>query len=493
MNLVDRLVAYFDPDAGLRRAHMRNVLAKFEAVEGDKQRIKPRDMRAPDAILQNAGPQLRAQARDLESNLDIADGALGFLTNTVIGPRGIGVEPQPKKSDGSIHADFAKAIRVLWMDFCKRPEVTHTMSMAQAERLAFRTWVRDGEVLAQHVMGNVSRLNHGTVVPYSVELLEPDYLPFDNDPARNIVQGVEMNVWGQRRAYHVYKQHPGGGMNWYSSGAYLDTKVVPAERMTHVRLVKRLHQTRGQSVFASCFNRLMDIKDYEASERIAAKVAASMAAYIKKGIPEDYKSPDAEGDDVEHREIHFRPGLIFDDLRPGEDVGTIDTSRPNSNAEGFLELQMRRTAAGIGMSYSSFSKNYDGTYSAQRQELVEQWSSYEVLAHEFVDQFKMPIYTRFIDMALASGQLVLPGDVDPLSLHDALWQMQQMPWIDPKKEAEAWAMLEENGHASGPEIIRRRGRNPDDVVAEEMQWREKTADLRTGAETSMNEGNDNAA
>lgn len=491
MNWVDRMIAYFNPAAGIQRAQLRNVLAKFEAVEGDKQRIKPRDHRSPDAIMHTSGPHLRAQARDLESNLDVADGALSFLTNTVIGPRGIGIEPQPKRTDGSIHEDFAKAIRSLWADFCQRPDVTHTMSMAQAERLAFRSWVRDGEMLAQHILGNVRGLDHGTVVPYSIELLEADFLPFDfSDAARGIVQGVEMNAWGQRKRYHVYKAHPGGT---YAGGSlFQSTKSVPAERMTHLRLVKRLHQTRGQTVFASAFNRLMDIKDYEESERIAAKVAASMAAYIKKGLPEDYKATDDSGQDVEMRQINFRPGLIFDDLRPGEDVGTIDTSRPNSNAEGFLELQMRRTAAGVGMSYSSLSKNYNGTYSAQRQELVEQWSAYETLGAEFIDQFKRPIYRRFLDMALLSGQLVMPRDLDAVSLNDAMFQMQAMPWIDPKKEAEAWALLEENHHASGPEIVRRRGRNPDDVLAETRQWQEKTAGLHD-ADPQPTEDNQNAA
>jgi len=345
VNLVDKVISYFNPSAGMQRAHMRRVLAKFEAVEGDKQRIKPRDNRAPDTIMQTSGKHLRAQARDLESNLDVADGALTFLTNTVIGPRGIGIEPQPKDTSGNIDEEFARQIRALWADWCMRPDVTHELSFARAMRLAFRTWIRDGEVLAQHVLGTVPTLRHGTIVPYSIELLEPDYLPFEyNDAARNIVQGVEMNDWGQRRAYHVYKQHPGSGIT-------VSTKSVPADRMTHLRLVKRLHQTRGQTVFASAFNRLLDIKDYEESERIAAKVAASMAAFIKKGVPDDFDT----NADHEQREITFRPGLIFDDLRPGEDVGTIDTSRPNSNAEGFLELQMRRTASGVGLSYSSLS------------------------------------------------------------------------------------------------------------------------------------------
>jgi len=38
MNLVDRIVAYFAPHAGVRRAQMRNALAHYEAAKPGKQR-----------------------------------------------------------------------------------------------------------------------------------------------------------------------------------------------------------------------------------------------------------------------------------------------------------------------------------------------------------------------------------------------------------------------------------------------------------------------
>jgi capsid protein len=84
------------------------------------------------------------------------------------------------------------------------------------------------------------------------------------------VQGVELNSWGRPRAYHIYKNHPGDGLT-YSS----DTKRVSADRMFHLKLVKRLHQVRGVSVFASTLARFDDIKEIDESERVAARVAAA--------------------------------------------------------------------------------------------------------------------------------------------------------------------------------------------------------------------------
>jgi capsid protein len=79
----------------------------------------------------------------------------------------------------------------------------------------------------------------------------------------------------------------------------------------------------------------------------------------------------------------------------------------------------------------------------------------------------------FLRIALASGALKLPENIDIASLEDALYTPPQMPWIDPLKEATAWALLEENRYASGPEIIRRRGKNPIDVLDQEQRWQEQ--------------------
>jgi capsid protein len=45
-----------------------------------------------------------------------------------------------------------------------------------------------------------------------------------------------------------------------------------------------------------------------------------------------------------------------------------------------------------------------------------------------------------------------------------------MPWINPYHEAQAYALLEENTYMSGPEIIRRRGADPHDVLDQQSAW-----------------------
>lgn len=470
------------------------VRSYFEAARPDPQRKQRKESGSGDSAILRAGTSLREQARHLDQNHDIARGALNTLVQNVVGANGIGVEPQPRTNDGKIHDDFSWQIQQLLEDWGQRPEVTHQHDWAASQRLACRTWLRDGEVLAQQLSGNIATLDHGTRVPYSLELIEPDFLPLDyNSRDPHIVAGIELNGWGRPRTYHVYRSHPGDFL-WTPKGT--DLKPIPAGRILHLKHVDRIGQMRGVSIFASVLLRLDDVKDYEESERIAAKIAASMAAYIKKGTPDAYEAEVDENGDPFVRDMRFRPGMIFDDLEPGEEIGTIDTQRPSAQLEPHRNGQLRAAASGMYLTYSSLSKDYSGNYSSQRQELVEGFGAYGMLGSEFIGQFVRPNYHRVLEMALLSGQLVVPKDIDPFSLGDALYIPPQMPWIDPLKEAKAWATLEEHSYASGPEIIRRRGQNPRDVIDQQESWVTKKSDRGlTGNEDAINsnpKGNTNA-
>lgn len=469
---MDRMVAVYNPTKAAQRAHDRRVFAYYEAARSSRLRKGRRETGSGNTAVQRAGSSLREQARHLEQNHDIARGVLRVLVANTVGPNGIAVEPQPRTQDGKIHAELARTIRQLYRNWSERPEVTFQHDWPSAQRLLARSWFRDGEVFLQRLLGPVNFLDHGTEVPYSLEMLEADMVPMGVS-GQTINQGIELNSWGRPVAVWVYREHPGETYRLMTSQ---DLKRVDAGRILHCKTVDRIRQLRGVSVFASVLGRLDDIKDYEESERIAAKVAASMAAFIIKGSPEQY-NPDESNEDGKRR-LKFRAGMVFDDLMPGEQVGTVDTNRPNVNLDKFISGQLRRTASGVGTTFSSLSNNYDGTYSSQRQELVEGWGAYQVLAAEFVNHIVRPAYKDMLLAARASGLLKLPSDLDVRTLDDALYVAPQMPWIDPVKEANAWVTLESAGYASAPEIIRRRGQNPDDVLEQEARWQESVREKK---------------
>lgn len=467
MNFIDRTVAVFSPVAGLRRAYARKILATYEGAEPSRMRKFRREIGSVNDLVKKAGPSLRAQARYLERNHDLARGALRVLVNNVVGPNGIGIEPQPRRKDGSIDPDYAKALLEAWRDWCRLPEVTRRFSWSRCQRLLAQAWFRDGEAFVQRLAGPVQFLDHGTRVPYSLELIEADLFPSSyDDPARGIRQSVERNAWGAPRAYWCYKVSP----DEYRLAGYQDLKRIPAERMLHLFRSDRLHQLRGVSEFASVLTRLEDIKDYEESERVAAKIAAMLTMYVKKGQPEIYEAPDSQ---TTPRQLDLAPGMIIDDLVAGEEIGMIDSKRPNPNLITFRGGQLRAAAAGLGASYSSLSRDYNGTYSAQRQELVEQWVNYAVLTDDFVCDCVQPVWEEFVAIAHLSGVVPIPKGIKPGTENDAIYVAQAMPWIDPLKEAQASTALVQAGFGSEVEMIRRRGANPSNVLEQIANWRDE--------------------
>lgn len=467
MNIFDRCVAAISPREGLRRLAARDAIAfrMFEASKITRTHKAERQNRSADFSLQRDGESLRGQSRKLDEDHDLVTGIFDRLEERVVGGAGIAVEPLPLDYAGNIHLDFAAQIKDAWAEWSLRPETSGELTRAQMERLVCRTWLRDGEALAQLLMGKVPNFEHLHAVPFSLELLEPDYLPWNyNDESKGICQGITRDSWRRVKGYNLLKRHPGSALGFSLS---VDTKFVPADRMLHIAYRKRLGQNRGQPLLHAVLTRLADVKDYEESERVAARISAALAMFIKKGSPDEYVASTTpaskDGQATGARSIPIAPGMVFDGLLPGEDVGMIESNRPSQFVESFRNGQLRAVAAGTRVGYSTATRSYTGTYSAQRQELVESQLGYDLLQREFIDYWSRKVYRAFIEMGLVSGVLKPPRDVNMDSVYSAVYQGPVMPWINPVHEANAWELLVKAGYADEAEVARARGRNPQEL------------------------------
>lgn len=493
-----KIIKAISPSWALQRARTARVLdAFYEAAQPTRLRKVRNDRRSANAQNERASWPITDQARHLDENFDIAVGVLNTLVANTVGT-GIQPEPQVMRKDGTPSEEMNSQLIKLRNDWRFRPEVTWTLSDGQMQATAARTYFRDGEVFGQKIIGNVPGLDHGTLVKYSIEPLERDFVPLDfNDPARGIVQGIEISAWGRPRGYYVYKGHPGDNV----FRTINDLKRVPGERMMHLAMRRRFHQLRGISIFASSLNRFDDIKEIDEYERIAAKVAASMAAAITKGAGQDYEEPDevdASGKPLP-REMGFEPGIIFDDLRPGESIATIDTKRPNNALIPFRDSQLRAVAGGVGTSFSSIAKAYLGSYSSQRQELVESFMLYQQLAQPIVYNWCQPVWDGFVDACLLTPGFTVPRDVDLETLYDCAHTGPSMPWIDPQKEIDAQVTAIRWRLTSRSRVIRQRGGNPDEVNREIVRDQQemdrlgiKIIDEKTGAPAQPQDPNEDA-
>lgn len=425
-----------------------------------------------DYVVNRAGTRLRDYARWLDENSDITIGALDSLVNNIVGA-GVQIEPQVADRKGKPLEKVNTRIRELWDEWRRSPDITGELSMEELQRLACRTWLRDGEMFIEHIQGPV-RANRKRSVPYCVRAMEADWLPFEKNSSKpRIVHGVEKDQDGMPLAYHFLEAIDDPVYVRYATD--LKTRMVNAERVEHLKFSRRLNQTRGVSLLHGVIKRLDNIADIEESEQIACRVAAAFTAAIVRN-PDMIQSNDpsflTEDGDVQekYRDRYFEmsPGLMIDNLLPGEDIKGIGLDRPNNNLIDFLADQHRRVAAGIGASYSSISKRYDGSYSSQRQELVEQKPNNDRMRNQFISDFLQPIYERFLFWCVESKQLSLPRSAKPGTLTRADYRSPGMPWIDPKKEIEADQIAVESGFKSRHMVMRERGYDPE-IVDQQLQ------------------------
>lgn len=458
-------------EASIERAKLEAVALRqrreateraYEAALSSQYWPRRGDSKSGNAVMDQARSTVRSWARFLDENHDIAVGVLDDLVKKIIGC-GIQFGPMVKLKDGSPAEEVNDTLRSLFDNWKESmPEATRSMPWSFVEAMVCRSWLRDGEILVQHLESGAP-IKHRSLVPYSIELIEADYLPFDlareSGPLTNrIVHGVELTDWREPIAYWLYKEHPGDtgmmGSNTAISAQLQDFKRVSSDNITHIKFIRRLGQVRGVSVLHAVLRRLEDIKEYEESERVAARVAAAFCAVIQRNG--DFTPTN---NDEGSRIMEMNPGMIFDNLQAGESVSTIGSDRPNTNLENFRNSQIRAIASGTGTSYSGVSRNYNGTYSSQRQELVESWVGYELMREYLFGVFYRPLWARFVRMASVSGKVNLRS-IDPATMFSVDLVGPAMPWIDPVKEVDADVKAVEAGFKSRHMCIREKQYDP---------------------------------
>jgi lambda family phage portal protein len=434
------------------------ALRLYEAATSSQYRPVISNSGSADADVNAAGTRLRQLARHLEENHDLVVSIFDDLVNNIIGT-GARVAPMVRMTNGALARGINRQISELWDQWAQSPETTGELGLETAERLICRSYLRDGEEFTQLV--TTPRFNYQTPVPLALELLEADFVPFEmTDQRKNLFNGIELNQWGAPTIYHVYKNHPGDPLTQFQTNQ--ETKAVSAQRMLHPKFSRRLRQRRGVPIIHAVINRLRDVNDYEQSERIAAKVAADLTWFIER--TSEYNGM-IDVNEAKNRTLQMAAGAGFS-LLPGEKVGTIKSERPNSGLIDFRNAMLKAVAGGTGSRYSSIARDYSGTYSAQRQELVEGAVGYRTHFVYLVRRIYRPIYASFIDQILFGGLLRLERGIDMATIRRVDFRAPALPWIDPAKEAKAYETLIDKKLESHAEIIRQRGRDPEKVREE---------------------------
>jgi lambda family phage portal protein len=440
LTLVDRLGLLFAPQRTLRSIARRNYDA---AKVGRRTDGWGRSRADVNATVRRAGADLRMHARDLQRNNAWARRAVEVIVNNVVG---WGSQPRPTHSSSPLN-EKASELWARWAD--SDCDADQTLNFAGVTQAVMRAAVVDGEVLIRR---RWRRLSDGYAVPLQLQQLEIDHLDTSKEgrgKAGPIIQGVEFDAVGQRAAYWLFDNHPGSNLPSSAS------RRISARDVLHIGRPERPGQVRFVTWFASVITTLKDLDSFEDGELQRQAVAASFAAFIT--------DPQGSADPLlgASNEIKYANGDVAENIEPGAILNLpigkeVTFPNPPSSVPGeFAVRNLRRVAAGLGLSYEDLVGDYSNVnFSSARMGRIVHAGNVRSWQNAMLEPlFLRPVWDWFLEAALWGGLLG-----EPVS---AAWTHPPLQMIDPDKEVAAAIKSIRAGITSPDDMVRELGGNPD--------------------------------
>lgn len=448
------------------------------------------------------------RARNLDENNGWINGGLDRRVESVIGVN-IRLSAQPvyellnrdyrwrMEWTGDVQARF----RVWSNDIEHRNDARKRLTFGAQMKLSYLGYARDGEAAAE-IRDDARGLSNTT----NVLLIEPERISTPpertHEEGPHLRNGVRMDGNGAPLGYYVRSGHPNDPHAGLSS---LRWDYIPAQGPTgrakfiHVFSPRRVEQNRGVSRLAEIIVPAKMIDRVDRAEVAAALKSALLSVFVKSpGTTDDIEAAlaPAGGEQIDpwiDAYLSYRQqrpvrmdGHSIVHLLPDEDVVTPQPTHPNSNYPDFIKFLLQKVAGSIGVAYPQLSQDWSGiNYSSARALLNELWRSFMEDRHYFCQHFLTPIYAAWLEIEVANGDVKVPGG--PANFYRNKTAICMAEWIgpsrgsvDPLKEANAANLDTAAGRKSTVQLIKEDGRDPVDVLAEEVWYREERGERGLG-------------
>lgn len=457
-NFIDRLVGFFDPDAGTARLQSRLkqdlILRGYDAAK---------DFRTSDWVsatknsaneeIKVAQKKIRERSRDLARNNPYGVRAINVITaNTV----GAGIVPNIRGPNDA-KTDELRRLWRLWAE-TTACDASGRQTFYGLQASILRTTVESGEGL-----GVKHSLNPETGP--KIKILESDFLNSEQDKDDgSFIQGVGFDSKGARTKYILFTKHPG------DKGADGKFVAVPATDVSHVYRQDRPGQVRGMPWAHAVIEPLKDFDDYQRATLIGRKIAACFSAFITTNgsdsllSAEDLKTKRESDMTLEPATIRY--------LAQGESVQLATPPAVSGYAE-FTRESLRSVAAGLGISYEAMTGDYSqSNYSSSRMGHLE-------FRRNIEDWRWNMLIPQFCDVAFGwfKEWAAVMASVDPL-LITVEWVPPAYEMIDPTKDIAAIQRAVRAGLKTLPQAIREQGYDPDTQLKEISEANKKLDELK---------------
>lgn len=486
MNFLDRVLMAVAPARAMQREKNRTIAMHYRAA-----RLGHRNegIRASGSDADLAGRdrrQVSFYARDMIRNSPFARRIQDVITGHVIGD---GIIPKLQVSP-HLPRPLQDNLRRRGLEMIEAHLDTTDIdknglqNLYGLQSLAMNTVVDSGEVLIRRHMPIGSPLT----IPLQLEVLEPDYID-DTRWGRSldgneIRQGIEYDQEsGQRVAYWLYTQHPGG--EWQPGHNPMVSERVPADEILHIFRQDRPGQTRGISWYTAIADKLVNADDAEDAHLMRQKIAACFTAFHRMGP--DLKPREELGGTL-------TPGVIMQIAQDEE----MEFAEPPvvGDYPDFMKSVLRASAMGVGLTYEALTGDLSGVNFSSarigRLEMERNISRWQWLL--MVPMFLQPLGKWLVEAWLEEEFADdIGGDFGAIQF---TWVPPHRILVDPAREFGALREAVRSGFQSRQGVVRQLGLDPERLLAEQEQDKDEADrlglpfDSDPRADVSRKNGND---
>lgn len=345
--------------------------------------------------------------------------------------------------------------------------------------------VEAGECLSRSRM---RRPSDRLFVPYQLQVLEPDHLDesltYSLGEGRALRMGIEFDAIGRRRAYHLWREHPGDVIPMSGTGGLGDRVVVPAQDIQHGFNRERAGQVRGLPWLSPVILRLYDMAGWDDATLVRTKMAAMYTGTLfpdAGGGAKEWPGVDGGTAPSGQQVMDWEPGMMGTAPQGYGKIEWSDPPDPGAQFDQFMNHQMRGVAAGMGPLLSEqVSGNLENVnLSTMRVGLNEMRQLAELLTWKIIiRQFCRPHAIRWLEAAVLSGAIPIRDYFDrPARYHDIYWLTPKKPYMDPLKDWAADVMSIRALLRAPQDVILERGDDPDEILRRHKEWNDKLAAL----------------
>lgn len=459
MGAIDKIIGVVSPQKAYEREMWRQALEAARGYDAASYGRLNSGWRVHNDSAENTDRMtrdvIRARARDLERNSDIAQAVLHAFERNVVGK---GYTLRAKTGDETLNKEIEKA----WKRWCKARncDVTGEQSFNQILRMAVDRKKVDGGLLF------VYRYTEGGVVPFKLQIMEVDELDTSqttpHQRGNRVVGGIEYNQY-RRPVGYWFRQYDIEGWQ-LTQPVYIEAKDV-----YFYKSKRRPSQLREISDMTHTITRIRDTNEFITAVSVKERIAACLAVFIKKTVPAGgfgRGGVRTENGTVDYEGKKLTPGMI-QSLGAGDEIQVVDPKGAASDATAMVKTQQALIGAGQGLSYEAVSRDMAGaTYSSARQNAIEDESTYAEDV-EMLTDFMSEVYENFVISGYLSGLFNMPGFWDKKADYlDHTWVKAPKKWIDPSKESTANKTALQSGQKTYQDICAEQGKDWKDAVDE---------------------------